>query len=161
LIVVIMPSKKAMKGAPKHGEKVNPTDNRPKIVVETITSPDVSVEEVTFDAVESPQAVATTATTATTYAEGAHEEVSVRFDPPQILTRAETTAARRFAAETGLMGSETAVPNLCGGQTEAETAVGTILGRGLGRFGSGGGESAGSTDPLAYGIFPPPEPKRW
>jgi hypothetical protein len=30
-----------MKGAPKHGEKVNPTDTRPEIVVETVNSPDV------------------------------------------------------------------------------------------------------------------------
>jgi hypothetical protein len=52
---VIMPSKKVMKGAPKCGEKVNPTDTRPKIVVETVNSPDVSVEEVPFDVVESPQ----------------------------------------------------------------------------------------------------------
>jgi hypothetical protein len=49
------------------------------------------------------------------------------------------------------MGSETDAPNLFGGHTEAETAVGTILGRGLGRFGSGFDEPAGSTDPLAYG----------
>jgi hypothetical protein len=51
------------------------------------------------------------------------------------------------------MGSETDAPNLFWGQTEAETAVGTILGRGLGRFGSGFDGPAGSTDPLAYGIL--------
>jgi hypothetical protein len=49
------------------------------------------------------------------------------------------------------MGSESAAPNLFGGQTESETAVGTILGRGLGRFRSGFDEPAPSTDPLAYG----------
>jgi hypothetical protein len=49
------------------------------------------------------------------------------------------------------MGSETDAPNLFGGQTEVETAVGTILGRGLGRFALGVNEPAGSTDPLAYG----------
>jgi hypothetical protein len=43
LIVVIMPSKKVMKGAPKRGKKVSLTDTRPKIVVETVNSPDVSV----------------------------------------------------------------------------------------------------------------------
>jgi hypothetical protein len=54
------------------------------------------------------------------------EEVPVHFDPLQILTRAEATAARRFTDEADLMGSETAAPNLFGGQAEAETAVGTI-----------------------------------
>jgi hypothetical protein len=60
-------------------------------------------------------------------------------------------AARRFAEEAGLMGSETATPNLCGGHTETDTAVGTILGRGLGRFGSGFDEPMHSNDPQAYG----------
>jgi hypothetical protein len=49
------------------------------------------------------------------------------------------------------MGSLTVAPNLFGGQTEAETSVRTILGRGLGRFRSGVDEPAGSIDPLAYG----------
>jgi hypothetical protein len=48
------------------------------------------------------------------------------------------------------MESETATPKLFANQIEAETAVGTILGRGLGHFGSGFGEPAGSTDPLSY-----------
>jgi hypothetical protein len=123
LIVVIMAPKKVAKGAPKRGEKINPTDTRPKIVVETVNSPDVSVEDVPFDTVEAPQAAATTATTTTARVEGADEEVPVRFNPMQIHTRAETTAARRFAEEAGLRGSESAVPNLFGGQTESETAV--------------------------------------
>jgi hypothetical protein len=146
LIVVVMAPKKVAKGAPKRGEKVNPTDTRPKIVVETVNSPDVSVEDVPFDAVEAPQAAATTA-----HVEGEDEEVPVRFNPTQIRTRAETTAARRFAKEAGLMGSESAVPNLFGGHTELETAVGTILERGLSRFGCGFDEPARSTDLLAYG----------
>jgi hypothetical protein len=83
--------------------------------------------------------------------EGTDEEVQVCFDPLQICTRVETTAARRFAEEADLLGSETATPNFVGGQTEAEAAVGTVLGRCLGRFGSEFGEPAGSTDPLAYG----------
>jgi hypothetical protein len=111
----------------------------------------VSVEDVPFDAVEAPQAAATTATTTTAHVEGADEEVPVHFNLMQIRTRAATTAASRFAEEAGLMGSESAVPNLFGAQTESETAVGTILGRGLGRFGSGFDEPARSTDSLAYG----------
>jgi hypothetical protein len=146
-----MAPKKVMKGAPKRGEKVNPTDTRPTIVVETVNSLDVSVEEVPFDAVEAPQAAASTATIATAPVEGEDDEVPVRFNSPQIRTRAETTAARRFAEEAGLMGSETATPNLYGGQTELDTAVGTILGRGLGRFGSRFDEPMHSNDPLAYG----------
>jgi hypothetical protein len=149
LIVVIVSSKKMMKGAPKRVEKVNPPDTHPKIVVETVNSPDVSVDEVPFDAVETPQASATTATTTTVHVEGADDKV--RFDPPQIRTRAETAAERCFAEEAGLMGSETDAPNLFGGHTVAVTVVGTILGRGLDRFGSGFDEPAGSTDPLAYG----------
>jgi hypothetical protein len=112
LIVVIMAPKKVVKGDPKRGEKVNPTDTRPNIVVETVNSPDVLVEEVPFDAVEAQQAAATTATTTTAHVEGADEEVPVRFNPLQIRTRAETTAARRFADEVGLMISESAAPNL-------------------------------------------------
>jgi hypothetical protein len=65
-----MAPKKVVKGAPKRGEKVNPTDIRPKIVVGTVNAPDVSVEEVPFDAVEAPQAAATTATTTTSHVEG-------------------------------------------------------------------------------------------
>jgi hypothetical protein len=70
-----------MKGAPKRAEKVNPTDTRPKIVVETVNSPDVLVEEVPFDAVETPQAAATTATTTTAHVEGADDEVPVCLTP--------------------------------------------------------------------------------
>jgi hypothetical protein len=84
----LSPSKKGMKEAPKCGEKVNPTDTLPKIVVETVNSPNVLVKEVPFDAVETPQAAATTATTTTAHVEGADEEVPVRFIPPQIRTRA-------------------------------------------------------------------------
>jgi hypothetical protein len=40
---------------------------------------------------------------------------------------------------------------LYGGQTESDTAVGTILGRGLGHFGSGFDEPIHFNDPLAYG----------
>jgi hypothetical protein len=111
----------------------------------------VSVEEVPFDAVEATQTAATTATTTTAHVEDADEEVPVLFNPPQIRTRAETPAARRFDEAAGLMGSESAAPHLFGGQTESETAVGTILGRGLRRLGSGFDEPARSTDPLAYG----------
>jgi hypothetical protein len=50
-----------------------------------------------------------------------------------------------------LMGSESSVPNLFGGQPESETAVGQILGNNLGRFGSGFDEPAASNDPLSYG----------
>jgi hypothetical protein len=46
LIVIIMAPKKGTKGAPKRGEKVDPTNPRPKIFVETVNSPDVSVGEV-------------------------------------------------------------------------------------------------------------------
>jgi hypothetical protein len=88
LLVVIIAPKKVVKGAPKRSEKVNPTDTRPKIVVETVNSPDVSVEEVPFDAIEAPQAAATTATTTTAHVEGADEELPVRFNPPQIRKRA-------------------------------------------------------------------------
>jgi hypothetical protein len=111
----------------------------------------VSVEEVPFDAVEASQAAASTATTATAPVEGEDDEVLVHFNPLQIRTRVETTAARRFAEEEGLMASETATPNMYGGQTESDTLVGTILGRGLGRFGSGFEEPLRSKDPLAYG----------
>jgi hypothetical protein len=43
------------------------------------------------------------------------------------------------------------VVNFLDGLTESDTAVGTILGRGLGRFGSGFDEIMRSNDPLAYG----------
>jgi hypothetical protein len=49
------------------------------------------------------------------------------------------------------MRSETSTPNLYGGQTESDTAVGTILGRGLGFFGSGFDDPMRSNDPLVYG----------
>jgi hypothetical protein len=150
LIVVIMAPKKVTKGAPKRGEKVNTTDIRPKIVVETVNSSDVSVEEVPFDAVEAQQAAASTATTATAHVLREGDEVPVRFNPLKIRKRAETTAARPFAEDAGLMGSETSTPNLYGGQTESDTAVGTILGRGLGRFRSGLDEPMCYSNPLAY-----------
>jgi hypothetical protein len=111
----------------------------------------VLVEEISFDAVESPQAAASTAPTATAPVEGEDDQVPVCLDPPHICTRAEITAERCFAEEAGLMGSETATPNLYGGQTESDTAVGNILGRGLGRFGSVFDEPMPSKDPLLYG----------
>jgi hypothetical protein len=143
LIVVTTPPKKVAKRTSKCGEKVNPTDTCPKIVVEAVNSLEVSVEEVSFDAFEAPAAATTTATT-TAHVESAD-------DPLQIRMRAETTAARRFAELAGLIGSETVIENVFGGQSESETAVGTILGRGLGCFGLGFDEPARSTDPLAYG----------
>jgi hypothetical protein len=96
LIVVIIAPNKVTKGAPKHGEKVNLTDTRPKIVVETVNSPDVSVEEALFDAIEAPQAAGSAATTATAPVDCEDDEVSVCFNPPHIRTRAETTAERFF-----------------------------------------------------------------
>jgi hypothetical protein len=63
------------------------------------------VEEVPFDAAETPQVAATTATTpTTTYVEGADDKLPVHMDPPQIRTRAETAAERRFAEEAGTKG---------------------------------------------------------
>jgi hypothetical protein len=61
----------------------------------------------------------------------------------------ETRAARRFSEAKGLMGSESSVPNLFGGQKGSETIVGQILGNNVGRFGSGFDEPAASNDPLA------------
>jgi hypothetical protein len=49
------------------------------------------------------------------------------------------------------MGSETAAPNLFGEQTESDTAVGTILRRGLGRFRAGFDDPMRSYDPLVDG----------
>jgi hypothetical protein len=63
---------------------------------------------------------------------------------------AEMMQQRHFAEEAGFMGSETAAPNLFGGQTESEQAARMMLGDGLGRFGLVFGESAHSNDPLAY-----------
>jgi hypothetical protein len=118
--------------------------------------------EVPFYAVDAPRAAASKATTATAHVEGENDEFPVRFNPSQIRTRAEMTAARRFAEEAGLIGSEISTPNLYGGQTESDTAAGTILGRGLCRFGSGFDEPMRSNDPLAYGdpFFPLLELKR-
>jgi hypothetical protein len=65
-----MTPKKVMKGAPKRSEKVTLTDTRPKIVFETVNSQDVLVKKVPFDAVESPQAVATKAATTRAHVEG-------------------------------------------------------------------------------------------
>jgi hypothetical protein len=84
-----MAPKKVTKEAPKHGEKVNPTDTRPKIVVEMVNSPDVSVEEVPFDAVEAPQAAASTATTVAAPVEGEDDEV------PVCLTRHRSARGRK------------------------------------------------------------------
>jgi hypothetical protein len=90
-----------------------------------------------------------------------HDDVPVRFNPPQSWTRSGTRAARRFAKAAGLMGSESSVPNLFGGQAGSETAVGQILGNNLGRFGSGFDEPAASNNSLAYGdLFPISEPDR-
>jgi hypothetical protein len=121
-------SSEVTKGAPKSGEKVNPTDPRPKIVVETVNSPELSVEEVPFDAVDAPKPAVTAAATTMAQDDYDDEDVPVRFNPPQIRTRSETRAARRFAEAAGLMGSEASVPNLFGGQPESDTAVGQILG---------------------------------
>jgi hypothetical protein len=104
IIIIIMAPKKVTKGAPKHGEKVNPTDLRPKIVVETVNSPELSVEEAPFDVIDSPQPAVATAATAMAQDDDDDEDVPVRFNPPQIRTRSETRAARRFAEAAGLMG---------------------------------------------------------
>jgi hypothetical protein len=61
IVYIIMAPKKVTKGVPKRGEKVNPTDPHPKIVVEMVNSPELPVEEVPFDAIDSPQQAATTA----------------------------------------------------------------------------------------------------
>jgi hypothetical protein len=59
--------------------------------------------------------------------------------------------ARRFAESAGLMGSEASVPSIFGGLTGASTAVGKILGKNLGRFGSRADEQTLPNDPLAHG----------
>jgi hypothetical protein len=106
------------KGVPKRGEKVNPTDPRAKIVVETVNSPELPVEEVPFDAIDSPQlAVTTTATTAAQddeHDDDDDDDVPAQFIPLQIRSRSETWAARRFAGAASLMGTESSVPNLFG-----------------------------------------------
>jgi hypothetical protein len=63
-----------------------------QLILQMANSPDVLANEVPFDEVEPPQAAAATATTAPV--EGADDEVPVHFNPLQIRTRAETTAAR-------------------------------------------------------------------
>jgi hypothetical protein len=147
-----MAPKKVTKGAPKRGEKVNTTDPRPKIVVETVNSPELSVEEVPFDAVYfPPPAVTTEATTMAEDDDDEEEDVPVRFNPPQIRARSETGAARHFVQVAGFIGLESRVPNLFGGQPGSGTAVGQILGDNLGRFRSDLDEPAASNDPLAYG----------
>jgi hypothetical protein len=62
----------------------------PRLLVETVNSPELSVEEVPFDAVDSPQPAVTAA--ATTMAQDDDdddddEDVPVRFNPPKIRTR--------------------------------------------------------------------------
>jgi hypothetical protein len=69
-----MAPKKVTKGAPKHGEKVNPTDLRPKIVVEMAN---LSVEEVPYDAVDYPQPAVTTAATTMAQDDDDDEDVPV------------------------------------------------------------------------------------
>jgi hypothetical protein len=41
IVDIIMAPKKVTKGVPKRVEKVNPTEPRPKIVVETVNSPEL------------------------------------------------------------------------------------------------------------------------
>jgi hypothetical protein len=150
-----MAPKKVTKGALKRGERSNPTGPRPENVVESVNPADLSTEEVPFDAVGSQQPVATSATI--TMADfdkdddDYDDDVSSRFNPPQIRTRSETMATRRFVEAAGLMGSETSVPSLFGGQTGASTAVGKILGNNVGRFGSRVDEQTLPNDPLAHG----------
>jgi hypothetical protein len=107
-----MAPKKVIKGAPKRGEKVNPPDTRPHIVVETVNSPELSVEEVPFDAVDSPKPAVTAAATKMAQDDDDDDDVPVRFNPPQIRTRSETRATRHFDDAEGLMGSESSVPKL-------------------------------------------------
>jgi hypothetical protein len=110
------PRAKVTIGAPERGEKSNPADTRTKIIVETVNSPKVSVEEVPFDAIYSPQPAATTTATATAQLDGDDDDATAQFIPPQIRTRSEPTSARHFAEVDGLMGSEASAPNLFGGR---------------------------------------------
>jgi hypothetical protein len=104
------------------------------LFVETVNSPELSAEEVPFDAVDSLQPAVTTAATTMAQDDDDHEEdVPARFNPPQIRTRSETRAARSFAEAAGLMSSVSSVPNLFGGQTGSKT-VGQIFGINLCRF---------------------------
>jgi hypothetical protein len=78
------------------------------------------------------------------------DDVSSRFNPPQICTHLETMVARRSTEVTGLMCSEASVTSLFSGQTGASTVVGTILGNKLSRLGPRIDEQTVSNDPLAY-----------
>jgi hypothetical protein len=49
------------------------------------------------------------------------------------------------------LGLEASVTNLFGGQEGASTAVGTVLGKNLSRFGSSTDEKTVSNEPLAHG----------
>jgi hypothetical protein len=151
IVEIIMAPKKVTKGVPKGVETVNPTDNRPKIVVETVNSPELPVEEVPFDVIDSSQPAVTTAATTVALDDEDDDDVPAQFTPPQIRTRSETRAARLFAGAARLMGTESSVPSLFGRRPGSETAVGQILGSNLDRFGSGFDDPADSDDPLAYG----------
>jgi hypothetical protein len=146
-----MAPKKVTKGVPKRGEKVNTTDPRPRIYVETVNSPELPVEEVPFDAIDSPQPAVTTEATTAAQDDEDDDDVPAQFIPPQIRTRSVTRVARRFAGAASLMGTESSVPSLFGRRQGSETAVGQILGSNLDRFGSGFDDPAAPDDPLAYG----------
>jgi hypothetical protein len=89
---------------------------RPKIVVETVNSPELQVEEVPFDVIDSPQPAVTAAVTTAAQDDGNDDDDDVpsQFIPPQIRTRSKTRAARRFAGAASLMGTESSVPSLFG-----------------------------------------------
>jgi hypothetical protein len=61
-------------------------------------------------------------------------DVSSRFNPPQIRNHSETMVTRRSPEVTGLMGSEASVPSLFIGQTGASTVV-AIMGNNLSHLG--------------------------
>jgi hypothetical protein len=71
------------------------------IVVETVNSPELLVEAVPFDAVNSSQPAVKTV--ATTMVQDGDDDVPVQFNPTQIRTRLETREDRRFVEAVGLM----------------------------------------------------------
>jgi hypothetical protein len=150
IVIIMMAPKKVTKGALKRGERGNPTGPRPEIVVESVNPGELSTEEVPFDAVGSQQPVGTTATITMADFDD-DDDVSPRFNPPQIRTHLETMVAMRSTEVTGLMGSEASVPSLFSGQTGACTVVGTIMGNNLSCLGPRIDEQTATNDPLAHG----------
>jgi hypothetical protein len=82
-----------------------------------------------------------------------NQEVQKKEDPLcliDIIIMAPKKATRRFPEAAGLMGLETSVPSLFGGQAGASTAVRKILDINVGRFGSRVDEQTLINDPLAH-----------